>query len=1315
MAQNPGCTVTPTITVKNVDCQHPCSGEATIVFPGLLGTVITRLNDGRLFTGNKITGLCAGNYTATAVGLLQVCPVSFSIVSLDATAAECLALQPVITTAGDIAGNNCGGAIAVMIPAEDLSNVRIQLDRPQSVPMPASGLYFQDQLCPGNYSVNITSTVLPCCSIQKSISIGMRTDLASSTRLALQSSGISQCANAVQVFSNDLPAASIIDNIPYQAGESALLCAGKHVYQVIDNLGAGIPSVGPEVLDPVTGFPVLPVVETVLTPNPPVIFTVPDLTGKKPCLSARAGMRDPGCISGGENNPGFVYFSGGHSPYQVFSSVQPTATNSTNGNILLEYANLLGGPLEVIVIDSTGCYGRFSYTLKACGATGGETACTGQLAFDARPAVCPDSCTGLINLRCQTNSNTALDIAWNDGPTTGVRRFVCPGEYTATLTNNSTTGRCAFTVTATVGYNAYTCAPCPYKLSVKNYTLPTSSTPCNGTATVQFTQPIPSNANPNAYQIKWSTGAASPTASGLCLGSTYYAYLKAPQINPDFSCYDTLRFTYLPISCDSLGVNIQVNQTPSYANPMGGELEAIASGGSGKYQYYWDLSLTPSGSIKSGLAQGLHQVTLRDSLSSCTQTATVILSAPDTMQCISTSFKAVRPNCLLQNNGSIILNYEGGFPPYQIVYSTGKTVVKFTNSDTLSNLGAGTYSAIVFDAYGCYGRFSLNLSPVSRLCLGLTNCPREIEVSSTAASCPEVCNGSAAITVDVSFPESGIRWTTPTGTSLLSGRNIANLCRGTYQFTGSKTNPTCMINGSVTIGYTDIICNNPFAIDIDTIQFASPECPGKCDGIIEVRAKLGTAPYTYKWNNGVTGNKQSNACPGDYYVAIKDSKGRLDTAFFTLFPKNMYCCGQVVFPSDTDTTICPGQRIRITALGGSKYKWSPTTGILGNPNLSSVLVKPAVTTIYEVLIYQSWCTSANPVRKKYVVNVAVAPEMVISPSATSNCVTGDVYKPISVALTTLSTTQYSVRWEPAARFAPSNTFSTQYLINSSKPQNPISVNVTDLSSGCTFERSTVWYVDKRETDTLIQRTVTICNQSEIDLTTLRYIGIGEIEWTSSLIPGNTLRTPGKPLTLAVPSTPGTYTVKATAYNNYTCSYVENITLKVVAQSPITVSSTAVGCGEKTTVTVSGYSNFEWIPSAAVTCLTPNCSKVDVNVASGGTTVTVVGSTDYCAADTTLTFTRNLPGSASQPLDPKITYTVGTDKLTYSFAGLPVGASNYQWIISDGVSEKKYQGRTISHKFTSPVTYQVTLIVTTADCGTYETSVLIPISKNDCSN
>lgn len=74
-------------------------------------------------------------------------------------------------------------------------------------------------------------------------------------------------------------------------------------------------------------------------------------------------------------------------------------------------------------------------------------------------------------------------------------------------------------------------------------------------------------------------------------------------------------------------------------------------------------------------------------------------------------------------------------------------------------------------------------------------------------------------------------------------------------------------------------CSGNITVQLDSIVKAS--CGGQ-DGLLEVSAQGGTAPYTFEWSNGVQNKMNGNLAPGLYSLTIHDDQGCFAFSSFVL-------------------------------------------------------------------------------------------------------------------------------------------------------------------------------------------------------------------------------------------------------------------------------------------------------------------------------------------------------------------------------------------------------------------------------------------------
>lgn len=121
-----------------------------------------------------------------------------------------------------------------------------------------------------------------------------------------------------------------------------------------------------------------------------------------------------------------------------------------------------------------------------------------------------------------------------------------------------------------------------------------------------------------------------------------------------------------------------------------GSLQAIASGGSGSYNYTWNTTPPQNTATINNLGVGSYTVTVTNP-SACATSSTHTLSEPTA---IAVNVVTSAANCG-NANGSASASASGGVGPYQYSWSNG------ANTSSINNLSPGNYSLTVKDANNC--------------------------------------------------------------------------------------------------------------------------------------------------------------------------------------------------------------------------------------------------------------------------------------------------------------------------------------------------------------------------------------------------------------------------------------------------------------------------------------------------------------------------------------------------------------------------------------------------------------------------------------
>ena len=203
------------------------------------------------------------------------------------------------------------------------------------------------------------------------------------------------------------------------------------------------------------------------------------------------------------------------------------------------------------------------------------------------------------------------------------------------------------------------------------------------------------------------------------------------------------------------------------------------------------------------------------------------------------------------------------------------------------------------------------------------------------------------------------------------------------------------------------IVSTPLTVRINSLPVTSAANNGPvCNGSSLTLTGTGGSNYTWTGPNSflsqnavtVISNVQVNQA-GTYLVEVINSLGckKMDSTIVSVSP------APNAFVSFTDTAICKGSSIVLSAGGGNGYSWTPANSLSG-ANTNTPLATPINTTTYSVIVVSGLCTDTAFIN----VNVLAKPTANAGPDITM--IEGQTISlPGSV-----SGSNYSVIWTPAA-------------------------------------------------------------------------------------------------------------------------------------------------------------------------------------------------------------------------------------------------------------------------------------------------------------
>jgi gliding motility-associated-like protein len=559
------------------------------------------------------------------------------------------------------------------------------------------------------------------------------------------------------------------------------------------------------------------------------------------------------------NGTAQISISGGVAPYQILWSNFDTTADITH---------LVTGLYRVRVTDSYGCEHSDSIRIHRPPLLTGTLAVTNVACFGTNI----DSIVATL-----TGGNGGNTYTWSPSVSTdSIVANVAPGQYFVTVTDIN---GCTFVDSATITQPL---------TALYDTSIIISQVGCAGGT--NGTIDILASGGSGGYTYNWSTGQTIQYISGLSAGVYICTVTDAN------GCTAATK----SVLSNPAALTSAITATePLCFGAANGTLTLSVNGGVPPYTLLWsndDSSLTIG-----GISAGQYGVVITDSFG-CQQIDTITVTQPTPL---SATVVVTNIGCSGSTTGSVVVTVTGGTPGlggYTYSWSsTGSTV------DSVSGVGAGTYTVTITDANGC----SITASGT----VLQTGSPLIISAVVTNVTCNNDSNGAIDLNVSGGSGGYSYTWTSGQTTPFING-----LPGGTYTVTVSST-------GGCTGTLTETL-SNPAPI-VSSITGTNLTCYGAGNGSASLTITGGgVPPYNILWNNFDTSYSISGLAAGQYGVIITDSNGcrQIDTITLTqpsalsasVTVTNVSCNGgsngSVVV---TVTGGTPG-------IGGYTYSWSST-------------------------------------------------------------------------------------------------------------------------------------------------------------------------------------------------------------------------------------------------------------------------------------------------------------------------------------------------------------------------------------------------------
>ncbi|GGG29350.1 hypothetical protein GCM10011323_36000 [Pontibacter amylolyticus] len=307
--------------------------------------------------------------------------------------------------------------------------------------------------------------------------------------------------------------------------------------------------------------------------------------------------------------------------------------------------------------------------------------------------------------------------------------------------------------------------------------------------------------------------------------------------------------TTVKVEKDGPGSFVASTSSSTCGSDNGSIRVASVNGGVAPYTYSLNGGAFQSAASFSGLMAGAYTVTVKDA-NNCTHTETITINNVAGPSDLTAS--AQNTTCGNSNGQISVSNVTGGTAPY--TYSINGT--NFQTSASFTGLAAGEYQVTVKDANGCTFAKAVTVTN--------TNGPSAFATTTKASTCG-ASNGSVTI-----------------------GAVTGGKAPYTYSKDGSTYQPTAELTGMAAGNHTVYIkdangCTFSKAVVIENIagptEFALTASTATCGeangGIVASGVKGGTAPYTYRLNDGAFQSDAAftSVAAGEHTITVRDANG----------------------------------------------------------------------------------------------------------------------------------------------------------------------------------------------------------------------------------------------------------------------------------------------------------------------------------------------------------------------------------------------------------------------------------------------------------
>jgi hypothetical protein len=478
-----------------------------------------------------------------------------------------------------------------------------------------------------------------------------------------------------------------------------------------------------------------------------------------PITATASTVSNVSCFNG-NNGSATVSPSGGVPPYSYSWNSSPIQTTQTA-------TGLRAGVYTVTVTDSRGTMTTANATITQ------PNALTNVLATTITNVGCFGGNNGSATVTNPTGGTPPYTYQWNTNPQqiTQTATNLTAGSYMVTVTD---TKGCTATSSVTITQPAQPLS------NVIGQTIQHAK--CNGSSTGSVTVSNPIGGTP-PYTYKWNSVPEQKTQIATNLSAGTYSVTVT-----DFNgCTAT---SFATVNEPTKVTNVQasvVKNISCYGLSDGSAKVSDPRGGTPPYTYQWNTIPVQNTQTATNLKAGEYVVVVSDA-NGCIAQSLISITQPNAPLVIGNAKVDKQVSCFGESDGAVsVPNPTGGTAPYTIVWNTNPVQKTYS----ISNLKAGTYTAIITDANGCNTSASATVIEPSQV---VVSSPKDTTV---------LIQTVAFMKAGSNNPISTYQWQTNTGTGFSNLQNV-------FQYSGVTTN-TLRIENCTSSNH-----NQPFRCIIST-------------------------------------------------------------------------------------------------------------------------------------------------------------------------------------------------------------------------------------------------------------------------------------------------------------------------------------------------------------------------------------------------------------------------------------------------------------------------------------------------------------------